>query len=58
MFDLPTEEEIDKQAQLEKFKQREQEEKAELERIAKEAAEEDQHKRDFQEVCPRELSKR
>ena len=54
MFDLPTEEEIDKQAQLEKFKQREQEEKAELERIAREAAEEDQHKRDFQEEQAKE----
>jgi hypothetical protein len=54
MFDLPTEEEIDKQAQLEKFKQREQEEKAELERIAKEAAEEDEPKRDFQEEQAKE----
>ena len=54
MFDLPTEEEIDKQAQLEKFKKREQEEKAELERIAREAAEEDQPKRDFQEEQAKE----
>jgi hypothetical protein len=54
MFDLPTEEEIDKQAQLEKFKQREQEEKAELERIAKEAAEEDEPKRDFHEEQAKE----
>jgi len=54
MFDLPTEEEIDKQAQLEKFKQREQEEKAELERIAREAAEEDEPKRDFQEEQAKE----
>jgi len=54
MFDLPTEEEIDKQAQLEKFKKREQEEKAELERIAREAAEEDEPKRDFQEEQAKE----
>src|SRR5210317_243108 len=54
MFDLPTEEKIDKQAQLEKFKKREQEEKAELERIAKEAAEEDEPKRDFQEEQAKE----
>jgi len=54
MFDLPTDEEIDKQAQLEKFKKREQEEKAELERIAREAAEEDQPKRDFQEEQAKE----
>jgi hypothetical protein len=54
MFDVITEPKVDKEKQLEEFKKREQEEKAELERIAKEAAEEDQPKRDFQEEQAKE----
>jgi len=54
MFDVLTEPKVDKEAQLAEFKRREQEEKAELERIAKEAAEEDQPKRDFQEEQAKE----
>jgi uncharacterized protein YfcZ (UPF0381/DUF406 family) len=42
MFDLPTEEEIDKKAQLEKFKQKEKEEQAALEEYARKAREEDE----------------
>jgi len=39
-YEMIQEPEVDKEAQLEKFKQREEEEKVELERIAKQAAEE------------------
>jgi len=42
MFDMITEPEVDKEKQLEEFKKREQEEKAELERIAEEAKQEDE----------------
>src|SRR6056300_1734120 len=45
MFDVLTEPKVDKEAQLAEFKRREEEEKAELERIAKEAAEDDEPKR-------------
>ena len=41
MFDLQTEPAVDKEKQLEEFKKREKEEKAELERIAKEARQEE-----------------
>src|SRR6056300_1421588 len=54
MFDVLTEPKVDKEAQLAEFKRREEEEKAELERIAKEAAEEDEPKRDFQEEQAKE----
>ena len=53
MFDL-TEPAVDKDKQLAEFKKREGEEKAELERIAREAAEEDEPKRDFQEEQAKE----
>tara|TARA_A100001015_G_scaffold316497_1_gene430928 strand:+ start:33 stop:2744 length:2712 start_codon:yes stop_codon:yes gene_type:complete len=42
MFDMLTEPPVDKEKQLEEFKKREAEEKAELERIAKEAKQEDE----------------
>ena len=42
MFDMITEPPVDKVKQLEEFKKREQEEKAELERIAEEAKQEDE----------------
>ena len=42
MFDMDTEPAVDKQKQLEEFKKREAEEKAELERIAEEAKQEDE----------------
>ena len=41
MFDLQTEPAVDKEKQLEEFKKREEEEKAELERIAEEARQEE-----------------
>ena len=50
MFDLQTEPEVDKAKQLEEFKQREEEEKAELERIAEEARQQDRIKPDLTEV--------
>ena len=59
MFDVITEPKVDKEKQLEEFKKREQEEKAELERIAEEAKAEpevevEQPKRDFQEEQAKE----
>jgi hypothetical protein len=54
LFDVLTEPKVDKEAQLAEFKRREEEEKAELQRIAKEAAEEDEPKRDFQEEQAKE----
>jgi hypothetical protein len=53
MFDL-TEPAVDKEKQLAEFKRRDEEHKKELERIAKEAAEEDEPKRDFQEEQAKE----
>ena len=52
MFDAITEPHVDREKQLKEFKRREEEEKAELERIAREAA--DEPKRDFQEEQAKE----
>jgi len=57
MFDVLTEPKVDKEAQLAEFKRREEEEKAELERIAEEARQEeeqDKSKKDFHEEQAKE----
>ena len=56
MFDMITEPAVDKAKQLEEFKKREEEEKAELERIAEEAKAEDRIKPDLTEVIEPETS--
>jgi len=55
LFDLPTEEEIDKATQLEEFKKREEEERKALEEYARKAAEEDRIKPDLTEVIEPEV---
>ena len=55
MFDLETEPAVDKEKQLEEFKKREEEEKAELERIAEEAKQEERIKPDLTEVVEPEV---
>jgi len=57
MFDAITEPEVDKEKQLEEFKRREQEEKAELEHIAEQARQEEEQeklKKDFHEEQAKE----
>ena len=55
MFDMPTEEEINKEKQLEEFKKREEEERKALEEYARKAAQEERIKPDLTEVIEPEV---
>ena len=55
MFDMETEPAVDKEKQLEEFRRREEDEKAELERIAEEARQEERIKPDLTEVVEPEV---